>query len=77
MSNIKRHPDMWPRAYTGKFHIVNDKSGFSCQSEATISEAERALAEYNEHEKMCEKRRAADPTIARRERETYHIEVEE
>lgn len=76
MSNIKRHPGMWPQAYTGKFHIINDKSGFSCQSEATISEAEEVLAEYNEHEKMWERRRAADPTIPRRERETYHIEVE-
>lgn len=77
MSNIKCHPDMPAGAYTGKFHIVDNKTGFSCQSEATMESAELALADYNAHEERCERRRAADPTIPRRERKTYHIETEE
>lgn len=76
MSAIKRHPGMPSGAFSGKFHIVNDRTGFSCQSEVTEVRARAALAVYNDHEHLCECRRAKDPSIPRRDRETYHIEVE-
>jgi hypothetical protein len=73
---IKRHPDMPGGAFTGRFYVVNDKTGLAIQADATRASAENSVRELHEHEGRCEERRKADHTIPRRERESYHIEEE-
>lgn len=77
MSMIQRDPTMHPRAFTGKFHIVNLKTNLSIQSEGTRERAESCVQSLHEHEAACAKRRAENPAIERREINCYWIAVEE